>query len=97
MKEREQVALSLCCVSANVCVSAAAYRHKNICQLHSHTHTHIDTHMYVYTQCYEYICTHLKRPQQERDLIIAAKPRLYFLLKKAYNMGLMHELDEPSH
>lgn len=41
--------------------------------------------------------THLNRPQQDRDLIMAANPRLYFLLKNAYSIGLMHELDEPSH
>lgn len=39
----------------------------------------------------------LSRVQQLLDRIIAANPRRYFLLKNAYNNGLMHELLAPNH
>lgn len=43
------------------------------------------------------INTYLSLPQQDLDLIRAINPRLYLVLKNAYKIGFIHELDDPNH
>lgn len=45
----------------------------------------------------DFINIYLNRVQQLLDLMIAANPLRYFLLKNAYKHGFMHELLDPSH